>query len=210
MLLQHHAVQRSGSTFVYQLLDRNGADVEWTGVGQHGPPFETEADGYVVVAKDPWAWLVSYYRYDTHPIVHLGSRLWNRLKHPPVDEYRAVRYLNYYVHAYWTWDRDLPSDRTAWVRYEDLLPDYEPELRRVADVLGLDLEEPLEAPQGDVSQRRPFLDPDFDPSYYTEERYLDEYSEANMEAILERTRFHGLVEPIRDLVGYDMAEAVEG
>lgn len=208
--------QRTGSTWLRTLLERNVVGEDVTVRRGHSPLHETPADAYVVIMRDPWAWLVSFYEFQLHPVYGFIDKLWNKLLHPPVDRWRAYRWWNTYLMTYESWERTLPQERSAWVHYEDLLPDPRPELERVLDEVGLPRRETLE---GDETYRKDFstlgkvVSPEklgsktFDPTYYTEKRYLEAYRDSHMRELLEMARGRGLDDRF-ERFGYDLAEDV--
>lgn len=207
--------QRTGSTWLETLVERNLTAGRIGQGGRHRPHDGSSADAYLVTIKDPWAWLVSFYKFQLHPVYGIVDRVWNRILHPPVDKFRAARWWNMYLLSYERWRRDLPEDRTAWLRYEELLPDPRPELGKALESVGVPHRSPLES---DTVHRADFASPlakiyspseardrSFDPTYYTEKRYLDAYRPDQMRTIFAMAKNRGYVERFRAL-GYDLAE----
>lgn len=207
------ARQRTGSTWLSKLLERN---LDLDRVRRYHAPQDLDAERFVVLMRDPWAWLVSFYRFQLHPIWGVVDRAWNRVLHPPVDRWRAFRWWDMYLLSYEHWDRELPDDRTAWLRYEDLVPDPAEPLAEALTTLGFEVDEV----STDRTYRTDFsnplakiLDPSelpsrsFDPSYYTEKRYLEAYRPDVMRDLLELARSRGLARRF-EAFGYDLAEDV--
>lgn len=209
-----YARQRTGSTWLQRLLDRNvpGAEVD----RDHTFPLK-DADAYFVLMRDPWAWLTSFYNFQLHPIWGFVDQVWNRVLHPPVDIWRAFRWWDMYLLSYELWDRELPEDRTAWLKYEDLLPDPTEALLEAADGIGVDLGDEVDH---DRSYEKDFSNPlskifspdvlpssSFDPTYYTEKRYLSDYRDSHQRALYEMAVSRGIADRF-EAFGYDMGEDV--
>lgn len=210
-------VQRTGSTWARSLVHRNVDVPELLGGRLHRPVEPDAADAFVVIMRDPWAWLVSFYKFQLHPIFGFVDRVWNKILHPPVDRFRAFRWWDYNLLHYEQWATMLPEDRTAWLHYEQMLPDPADELAEALDHLGVPRKDPIER---DTSYRKDFSSPlakifspealkasSFDPTYYTEKRYLEEYRDDHMRVLLETAQRRGLAERF-ERFGYDMAEDV--
>jgi hypothetical protein len=136
-------VQRVGSTWLMRLLRQN-LEAEPLVVNQtHVPIPPDHSDAYFVLMRDPWAWLASFYEFQLHPVFGVVDKVWNKILHPPVDDWRAARWWNTYLLSYERWETDLPEDRTVFLHYRDLLPDPNPVLGEAIDELGLQCRDPV-------------------------------------------------------------------
>lgn len=209
-------VQRTGSTWLRTLLEQN-VDGDVHVQRGHSPGHDPDADAVFVIMRDPWAWLVSFYKFQLHPVHGFLDRWWNRILHPPVDQYRAYRWWNYYLLSYESWERTLSGEMSTWVHYEDLLPDPGPRLAEALDEVGVPRRDTVEdedryqkdfsSPLSKILSPEKLGSSSFDPSYYTEKRYLDEYRGSHMRTLLEMANKRGLAQRF-ERFGYDLAEDV--
>lgn len=198
--VQIHGAQRTGTNYLTLLLERNLRETEVSDEGKHGPANpRRDADGHVVIYKDPWAWVYSHRRL-------LYSGFWGKLEwkwRKAADRgwkpYQCARWLNHYVNLYLNWQRDLP-ETTAWIQYERLLDGLGPGLEEIARQTGIALDD--EAPI-DVKRR---IDPGqevtertFDSSKYTERRYMQEFSERDIQRIYAASQEWGFLPRFSDL-----------
>lgn len=211
MRLQILGKQRTGTNYLAELVSRN-LEAEVRQDGKHGPITagieRYDPEGYLVLAKHPWSWLVSFRDWHSHPDWDKPERLWRQLKGllvetPRFDPFKARDWLQDYALAYDYWARVLPQDATVRIRYEDLLADLAGELARVAEAFALDPPERYEdvgervEPGGEVSESP------FDPTYYVEERWREAFTERDVRRILKLVERAGIVETLEGL-GYDL------
>lgn len=212
-------VQRVGSTWLMSLLQENVTAEEAQFAQSHVPVQPEEGGRYVMLMRDPWAWLVSFYRFQLHPVWGWIDRAWNKIVHPPVDDFRAARWWNSYLLSYEHWEATLPEDRTVFLRYEDLIPDPDPALGEALDEIGVPRRDPV---QNYREYRKDFSSPlakvpwikpkdlptkTFDPTYYTEKRYLQEYRPDHMRKLYWRASKRDLPERFEHF-GYDLSADV--
>lgn len=206
--------RRTGTNYLEVVLEDN-FDVEvyaheagW----KHGlldPGTRADLDGFVLIAKDPYAWLPSMERfYGSNP----PQRVWQWIEraYDADHHFRKTRGLlleNYFMkYAYWF--ETLADDAYHYVRYESLLGDFEASLDAIRDALDLAV---VKDPYVDVdvrvgaarfdSERR--LGGSFDPTYYTEDRYLDEYTPAERDRVADYVRENGFA-PLMKRLGYEV------
>lgn len=208
-------VQRTGSTWLRTLLERNivGEDITYRRV--HSPVLEPDADAYFVIMRDPWAWLTRFYEFQLHPVFGFVDRLWNRILHPPVDRFRAFRWWNSYLLQYESWERTLPEERTAWVKYLDLLEEPEARLSAMLEATGVPHHDEVRrqqsytkdfsSPLAKLFSPERFGSDTFDPSFYTEKEYLDDYRDSHMHELYDMAERRRLADRF-ERFGYDLAE----
>jgi hypothetical protein len=208
--------QRTGSTWLRTLVETNlEADAEVRRV--HAPEFDPPENRFLVIHRDPWAWLVRFYEFQRHPVHGFVDRLWNRVLHPPVDRYRAFRWWNAYLMLYELHEEILPEEHTAWIAYRDLLPDPRPRLADALDEAKVPRQDELEgyegytkdfsSPLAKLFSPERFGSDSFDPTYYTEKRYLDDYRDSQLRDLYEMAEKRGVAERFQRL-GYDLAADV--
>lgn len=206
--------RRTGTNYLEVVVEDNfDADVvAYQGGWKHGLIEEgarDRFDGHLIVAKNPYSWLVSIEKfYGTNP----PQNLWRWIERVHDAEWhfkksRGVLLESYFMkYAYWF---EVLRDRPHHVvRYEDVLDDFEAEMAALGKALKLE-------PSGDgfrdvdvrvgasrsPEERR--LGQPFDPSYYTERRYLEELGDEELSRITTYIKRKGF-EPVLDRLGYDL------
>lgn len=214
--LKQFGARRTGTNYLKALLELNFDDVDVAmheGGWKHGVerPDELDPDGYLIVAKDPYAWILSV---EEHFRPYHVQKVWDALTRAfkPFLSFRQTRamtletYLMKY--AYWL---ELTQDRPhLLVRYEDLLEDLDETLDGIREAFDL-------TPPGDgyrdIERRvKPAdeedevnLDGGFDPTYYTEKRYLDAYRDDELDRIARHLRERDF-EPLVERLGYRIVD----
>lgn len=213
--LSEFGCRRTGTTYLKAVVEANFEEVavhNMEGGWKHGLVEPgADVDGYLVVAKDPYAWLASMDRYfGTNP----PQRLWRWIESRIDPEWHFVKtralLLDGYFMKYAYWFDALEDRPHVYLRYEDLLEDLASSLGEIRDAFDL-------TPAGDrvedVDRRTESPPPKqpvgfggaFDPTYYTERRYLDDLDADEVEQINEYITFHRF-EPVLDRLGYELVE----
>lgn len=151
-----YGLQRTGTNYVTNLIQKNfGDEVRFNNAGwKHGHYFtHPEEPNIVIVSKDPYAWMLSCYKYwkelpeigpdltdttfeefvTTSPVMLEGSSDIPYL-------IRATNLMEYYNNMYFHWlsIRFKRDDRKiCLIRYEDALADVDKTLSDIASVFGL-------------------------------------------------------------------------
>lgn len=187
MQIRQFGVQRSGTNVTRKLLEMNFEDVEVVEEGKHGPFLGDDADAYVVTVKEPWAWLQSYWRYTSHSEWDLPRRFWYGLKGRSMEVPLAKHHLGFYINTLIGWKRSIP-DPLIVLQYRDLLGGLETLMDGVAEVLDLARADPVRRIEARVAPEGHRTSSSFDPTYYTDRRYLDEYHPDEVEHLLDIVR----------------------
>jgi hypothetical protein len=208
MLVHQFGPPRSGTNYLARLVELNFPQVELRDEGKHGPVLADEADAYLLAVKEPWAWIQSFASFMRHPEWDRPRELWYGLKGRSLEPLEAKRYLLVYLNELVGWRRWLPEP-VAIVQYRDLLTDLETVLAGLGDEL--DVEEPDRGFR-DVGDRLDSggepQDSSFDPSFYVDRRYLDEYHEDEIEAILGFTQDSWREQAFAE-IGMNLAELLD-
>lgn len=219
-VLKQFGCRRTGTNYLRALVERNLDDVEvwdYEGGWKHGieTPTDRAPDGYLIIAKDPYSWLLSMERYfgKSPP-----QKVWELLERAftPEAHFKKTRglLLELYTTKYAYWLERTEDRPRVVVRYEDLLEDLESVLGEIRDAFDL---QPTDGTFEDISGRLQARGPgeetetkgSFDPGYYREERYLEEYTTRDLELIAERLREPGL-DRVLDALGYEVRDPGPG
>lgn len=214
---------RSGTNYVKALLELNYALWVRTRNGgfKHAPiPALFDQDGWVAresigVVRDPWAWLPSIWAYATGP----GSNnvtcapSWDAFLVEPIEIYSGAlpgfpRYWYRTPVDYWTaMVSSFVADLTTVVRYEDALTQPEETCDRIADAFGASRQDAVFLVPGRAMRRAgddrftslddATLQHEFDREYQEQGRYMDQYTQANIDAVNQL-----LIEDISGPLGY--------
>lgn len=198
-------LQRSGTNLMVALMERNfhthsleiGAEWKHGVVEQPDRTWNGAAARFVLCVKNPYAWLVSCYRYfqaahgadgTVAPQFRADpSMSFEEFVLGPSYEFETPVHRWNAMHRHWL--GRLPPDRTAVVRHEDEVADPVAVLEAVRRKLGLRPSCPrLEGIQARVDVRAT-LGARFDVTYYRERAYLREFTPALA------ARADGLLEP---------------
>jgi len=163
--------KRSGNNLMFLLLSANYAvDMignkrgGWTHGKYRVPEVYGREVDLVIIVKHPLAWLWSMFRYE-------GAESFG-------DYVRTTGQIDRWHELYRDWlGVRLKTCRKVVVRYEDVLTDAEKELAVVAAMLDLE-RRPREfyVPQRKMTRHGTEGQQPFDPSFYTERRFLEHYS----------------------------------
>lgn len=199
--------RRTGTNVFTRLLERaTDLDPEVPG-WKHGVPSRVpQAQAHLIHVKHPYAWLLSMERW---------WGVWDRLErglvrmHARWDARDAIMRahatrLDAYAGCLQGWRCRLPSERTEVVRYEDVLEDAESVVERVVERAGGKLTGDPSLPDRRVDSTGTERGSSFDPTYYTERRWLDELHPdelAELDGYLDETGYREL---FADVLGYEM------
>ncbi len=174
--LKLYGGMRTCTNYLAWLVEKNLADVTvWHDGGEWKHSLEPRLisppmHGYLLTAKHPLSWIDSMLRYRPAPLPTL------------VEQWNAG------TRARWEFERAHP-DLTIFVPYEMLLGDHVTVIDAIAERFGL---EPARAPyidcerhmkRGGDNLRLAVTQQPFDRTYYTEERWRERFTPAEVSAI---------------------------
>jgi DNA-binding transcriptional regulator of glucitol operon len=173
---------RSGNNLMKFLLQTNfRAEIITSSAGgwTHGlyrvPEIYGKEVNVVVMSKHPLAWLPSMFRFQRQTMTF----------HQFATRSGAVGRWNT-LYRDWTEVR-LEECGMSFVRYEDLIVDPEAVMKRVASEIGAERNsKPFHMPKGKMTTTGKVSDERFDPTYYTERRWMDHYSRDTLSAVIGR------------------------
>lgn len=211
-VLKQFGCRRTGTNYLKALVERNFVDVEvrdYEGGWKHGieVPGDRLPDGYLIVAKDPYSWLLSMERYFGRSP---PQRVWELLERTftPEAHFKKTRglLLELYAMKYAYWLERTADATRAVVRYEDLLDDLDGTLAGIGETFDLERAgDGFEDIHGRLRARGPGepteTEGSFDPSYYRDERFLDEYDPHDLTLIADRLESPGF-DGLLDALGY--------
>jgi hypothetical protein len=163
---------------------------------------------WVVCSKDPYAWIVSFIRalesgkvLPNHYQKHDGDILRDVIT--PKREYlmkpNDEEYLKQYLIKYNTRYLQWRGVHDILVRYEDVLGNERDTLERLADELGVDIVGgSVKVPDERIGPSYNKSGKGFDKSYYTEERFMEQITKAQKEAVDEFIDW----DLVNDFLGY--------
>lgn len=199
--------RRTGTNVFSRVLERaSDLDVDVPG-WKHGVPSQPpEADAHLIHLKHPYAWLLSMERWWSvsdrfeRGVVRMHAR-WDA--RDAVMRAHATR-LDAYAGRVQGWLCRLPDERTELVRYEDVLEDAQAVVRRVVETAGGEITGDPSLPGQRVDSKGRQASSSFDPTYYTERRWLDELHPdelAELDGYLDETGYREL---FSETLGYEM------
>lgn len=207
-MIRLFGLQRSGTNVIQQLVERNFPQVTVRSDGKHGPFRKDDAGGYLLIVKEPWAWLDSVERWKAHDVWSLPRRAWYRLRGRSMEHHDARHRFIEYLRALDGWRRSLP-DPLAVVQYRDLLVRRDEVLGGVGSVLDLEVGEgPFQGVEARVEPSGDRADEAFDPTPYVERSYLDRYHPEEVERLLAFAERNWVAEAL-SLVGMDLAALLD-
>ena len=151
---------------------------------------------YIICLKDPYAWLVSYSKYDNRPdkirslggLVNESRKLLNRRKGVNLD--KIPNYLDMWNQLHQNWIELAQMPNCTYTKYEDLLENPEKEVERLARFFKTETKEDFYLPdkkmkRGGEKMNKNTATEDklFDSSYYIERKYMDNFSEEMCETV---------------------------
>lgn len=127
------------------------------------------ADGFIIISKDPYSWLISYEKWA------------KRMKWPDPPHPYLLEYNEFY--RKW-WELSKESEKVMFMRYSDLLLNTNETLSRLSQKFDLDRrkqesgedEQITKVPYSSKFTRKKLL-------YYSKEKYLKKYSKKEMKDI---------------------------
>lgn len=178
--------RRTGTNVLTVTLEQyTDLDTDVPGWKHAIPETVPAADAHVIHVKHPYAWLLSMERW-----WGVGDRVERTLRkaHAAWDARDAVMRahatrLDAYAALVRGWRCALPSERTLVVRYEDVLRDVSREVERIAETAGATVEGTPALPGQRVDSRGSKTKTSFDPTYYTDERWVEELSRSELEEL---------------------------
>ncbi|MFC2129197.1 hypothetical protein ACFLQX_00285 [Bacteroidota bacterium] len=127
------------------------------------------ADGFIILSKDPYSWLISYKKW--------AKRMkWSDPPHPYILEYNEF-------YRKW-WELSLQSEKVIFLRYEDLLMHTHEVLNNLSDKFELD-RLPSEFIQDEQIKRVPYSAKFTSKNlkYYSRKKYLKKYSNKELKVL---------------------------
>lgn len=174
---------------------------------KHGVPLEIpNASAHLVHVKHPYAWLLSMERWWSLPgpidrsLVRMHAR-WDA--RDAIMRAHATR-LDAYAGCVQAWLCRLPSEATELVRYEDVLRDVGAVVERVVETAGGEIVDEPRLPGARVDSQGSKRSSSFDPTYYTQRTWVEEFHPNELEELggyLEET---GYGELFTQTLGYEM------
>jgi hypothetical protein len=153
-----HGQLRCGTNYVTRVLRENfdvivheSDDGGW----KHGPMLGEATTAYLLMAKDPYSWLVSFRRWEeiherAKP-VGMATFLRGRVTHPRLREtWEASDPVDAWNRSYRSWLSRCEDLGACVVRYEDLVSRFEVAMKAIGSDLGV---EPLHAELVNVTER---------------------------------------------------------
>lgn len=197
-----YGLLRTGTNYIARLIDLNfdtfclgSVEEGW----KHGPCAYDAGIKYVFMVKDPYSWLVSFMEWE---------RIHGRFSGQTVTEFLAGPVTHPELKNAWhcgdvvsAWNQSLAAwraneteENVVFIRYEDVLESFENVLCRIGGVLGLRqrqqklMDLAVRADDWETPKPRKQLSKE----YYREARYLEQFTEADLQTMRERLD-HGLV-----------------
>lgn len=188
-----HGLLRSGTNYLQAVMTRNFRVVcldSTAGGWKHGHCHREPKRKYVFVVKNPYAWLGSFYNWEKihnrtsaqnlaefidQPVSHEQLRL----------EWNAEFPLDVWNKALASWISDANDVPSRFIRYEDLIDDFEAEMGLIRDRFQLvTRRRAFENIEGRVDTW-PTPNPrgEFQIDYYRSDRYLQDFDAATLAAI---------------------------
>ena len=157
---------------------------------------------YLICLKDPYAWLVSYSKYDNRPdkirslggLLNESRKLMNRKK--GVNRDKIPEYLEMWNKLHQNWMNLTDHSNCTYTKYENLLENPKEEVERLAKFFKTKTNNEFYVPEGRMKRGGEKIDKNnstenkiFDSSYYIERRYLENFNEKMYETIRKHIDF---------------------
>lgn len=177
-----YGLQRTGTNLLKWIMDRNFL-VEVEQPNKHYPfttkEALTRAQPIVVITKNPYSWLPSLYQWrkvcaklairEDEQVNGISFRDFVLGKTDPTRRWNKTN-LSFAT-------EDIGGLPRLFVRYEDLYTDPEDTTKKLADKLQIPFKGgAFVLPEGKINPNNKDTRKKFDASYYTEKRYLREYT----------------------------------
>jgi len=217
--VKQYGIQRSCTNFVKILLENNLEDtivltnilgwkhgphkekIDWDteegeyasarDIGRIKKEYEAERIHYVICLKDPYAWLMSYSKYNNRQdkvrslsgLVSEGRKFAARRRGIQLGEIKEYLEKWNLLHQSWAGLNDDNSKCTT-TKFEDLLENPQFEIGRLSNFFNAQMKEDFYLPEkrmkrgGEKNDKENATeDVDFDYKYYTEKKYLSHFND---------------------------------
>lgn len=194
--IKQYGIQRSATNYIRRLLELNFVYVDvlmhrlgskhespidflgWINESKQNEylrePYKNGEIKFITVTKNPYAWLLSSYRYRNKKQGHID---------PEKKEFINASFRHYnQEHRAWIKLTENYKDRAIIVKYEDLLQNLSAEMEKIQKVLDLEplndryIDEPKVIKPSEENVTR-LTKRDFNEEYYLKQEYLNELSD---------------------------------
>ena len=188
-----HGLLRAGTNYLEAVMAKNfrvkclGSD---EGGWKHGHCRLEPWKKYVFVVKNPYAWLVSFYDWEK---IHnrtsarnLGEFIEQAVSHDQLRlEWQAEHPIDVWNKALTSWSLDSTNVPSLFVRYEDLINDFDTEMSRLRDYFKLTMRQRAFSNIESRVDTWPTPKPrkPFQIEYYKDHKYLADFKAANLATI---------------------------
>lgn len=181
-----HGLQRSGTNYISFLINNNFIDTEClinVGGWKHGhycAPWSLGQEVHVVlVVKNPYAWLVSIYKY-LKPSLSFGNFIKRPLVwgEPSGSPYllRSCNPIQYWNDMNFHWmSVKMNNKKLCIIPYESVLRNVELSLKNISSYFDIPLNKPTLDSKNKMlagNEKPEAFDEKFDSSYYTDQKYI--------------------------------------
>jgi hypothetical protein len=144
-IVKIHGTLRVGSNYLQKLLENNfsarvlgSEELAW----KHGKMTYCRSCKYIVISRNPFSWAISFWNWEK---VHhrtdeqnLAAFLRAKVTHPKLkEEWGARNPIDAWNRSYENWQSFVDRPNVVFIRYEDLLEEFQSTMTRIGDTLDL-------------------------------------------------------------------------